>query len=571
MVDSSFDLIVYIYSYDEDRITNVSTNFNINSDIIYDSQDRISSRKTLGTNCNIEEEFDYVTKSDNVTNLVNNHIVRINNEEIKINDYTYDDNGNIINIYNGYNTDYVYDKLGRLIRENNEQLNKSITYKYDKSGNIIQKQTSDYTLETKLTNTLKDNYIYSGTSWKDKLIKFKDKTFEYDNLGRPVKIDDNVLTWNSKGKLSSYGNILFDYDINGYRKSKTVNGVVTKYYTFDNRIVREETNGSYITYIYNVDRLIGFCYNGISYIYERNILGDIIGIYNASTKEKVATYAYTGYGEHVVHNYTSNNIGDINPFRYRGYYYDVETNLFLVSSRYYSPELCRWISPDDIEYLDPESVNGLNLYCYCANNPIMYVDPDGHMPKWAQWVVGGLAVAGLIVATVLTCGAAGAGAAAVGTAMLVGGVVSGGIEIIDQLHDTGTVDWTSVAISTLSGTAYGLVVGLSGGAAAGAWSWGAFAGILAVAGGTSLLNSWNENATFGETMKSLGISLLVSGAAQGAGYLAGKFGPQLLTKFMPRNPNHLGGIGSALWAIPAVKTGAIRLVGGVFGSIFNDF
>ncbi len=62
--------------------------------------------------------------------------------------------------------------------------------------------------------------------------------------------------------------------------------------------------------------------------------------------------------------------------------YDVETVLFLVSSRYYSPELCRWISPDDIEYLDPESVNGLNLYCYCFNKPINYIDPDGHAPKW---------------------------------------------------------------------------------------------------------------------------------------------------------------------------------------------
>ena len=60
--------------------------------------------------------------------------------------------------------------------------------------------------------------------------------------------------------------------------------------------------------------------------------------------------------------------------------YEDETNLFLVSSRYYSPELCRWISPDDIEYLDPESVNGLNLYCYCLNNPIMYKDSTGHFP-----------------------------------------------------------------------------------------------------------------------------------------------------------------------------------------------
>ena len=58
--------------------------------------------------------------------------------------------------------------------------------------------------------------------------------------------------------------------------------------------------------------------------------------------------------------------------------YDVETNLFLVSSRYYSPELCRWISPDDIEYLDSESVNGLNLYCHCYNDPINYYDPSGH-------------------------------------------------------------------------------------------------------------------------------------------------------------------------------------------------
>ena len=52
--------------------------------------------------------------------------------------------------------------------------------------------------------------------------------------------------------------------------------------------------------------------------------------------------------------------------------------MFWLSSRYYSPELCRLISPDDVEYLDPKSVNGLNLSCYCKNNPIMNVDPSGH-------------------------------------------------------------------------------------------------------------------------------------------------------------------------------------------------
>ena len=49
-----------------------------------------------------------------------------------------------------------------------------------------------------------------------------------------------------------------------------------------------------------------------------------------------------------------------------------------MGQRYYSPELCRFIQPDDIEYLDPESINGLNLYAYCMNNPIMYYDPSGH-------------------------------------------------------------------------------------------------------------------------------------------------------------------------------------------------
>ena len=70
-------------------------------------------------------------------------------------------------------------------------------------------------------------------------------------------------------------------------------------------------------------------------------------------------------------------IGNINPIRYRGYYYDAEVGLYYLKSRYYDPEVGRFISPDDTEYLDPEKLDGLNLYAYCLNNPVMYVDPDG--------------------------------------------------------------------------------------------------------------------------------------------------------------------------------------------------
>lgn len=129
------------------------------------------------------------------------------------------------------------------------------------------------------------------------------------------------------------------------------------------------------------------------------------------------------------------------------------------------------------------------------------------------------------------------------------------------------MDWTKY--STLSKTEYWLVMGLTG--RAGSW---AVAEKFTVSGGTLLLNSWNQNATFDETMKSLKISLLVSGVAQWAGYLEGKFGPQLLPKNAPKSPNHwltIWDIESTLWTIHAVKTGVMRLVGGIGGSIFNNF
>jgi RHS repeat-associated protein len=297
-------------------------------------------------------------------------------------------------------------------------------------------------------------------------------------------------------------------------------------------------------------------------------LGDVVAIFDTSGN-MVAKYLYDAWGNCTISSATTNYaVAYANPIRYRGYYYDEDTGLYYCNARYYSPKWRRFISPDDTAYLDPESVNGLNLYCYCYNDPVNCTDPSGHMPEWAKWLIGGLAVAGLVVATVLTFGAAGTAAGVIGAAMLTGGVVSGGINVIDQLHDGGTFDWTELAIATLSGTAYGAVVGLTGGAA-GAWSWAAFGGKLAVAGATSLLNSWNEEKNLKGTAISFGSSLLISVVFQGVGYGFGK-----MTGLLPKNPDKwltLGDIGSYLWSIPAIKAGCIRFVGGLFGAIWNDF
>ncbi len=100
-------------------------------------------------------------------------------------------------------------------------------------------------------------------------------------------------------------------------------------------------------------------------------------------------YVYDAWGNHEVCSSDGSaltdlaHIGNRNPFRYRGYYYDAETGLYFLKTRYYDPQICRFITIDDIQYLDPEHINGLNLYAYCVNNPVMYTDPTGTEPIMA--------------------------------------------------------------------------------------------------------------------------------------------------------------------------------------------
>lgn len=138
---------------------------------------------------------------------------------------------------------------------------------------------------------------------------------------------------------------------------------------------------------------------GRDYYFQKNMLGDICAIYNA-LGELVCRYVYDAWGNHKIYDKAGNEIPDdgstvasINPFRYRGYYWDREFKLYYLKSRYYDPEVGRFISPDGIKYLKPNNICGMNLYAYCNNNPIMNVDPDGQI---AGLLIGVLVFLGVV-------------------------------------------------------------------------------------------------------------------------------------------------------------------------------
>ena len=141
----------------------------------------------------------------------------------------------------------------------------------------------------------------------------------------------------------------------------------------------------------------------------------------------------------------------------------------MVGHRYYNPEWGRWIQPDDIEYLEPTNINGLNLFAYCNNDPVNRYDPSGHAWDWAQFGRGliALGIAAAVVAAVAVITVFSGGSAVpvlVGAA--IGAGISGGVSLGCQLVSTGEIDigqlLTDMAIGGVSGAFGGSALGTLG-------------------------------------------------------------------------------------------------------------
>ena len=420
-------------------------------------------------------------------------------------EYEYDANGNVTEIKNlldtGKNVSYEYDSLNRLTKETNLAIGNEWRYTYDNGGNITKKEEYN-----PATGALRSswNYGYGDSYWKDQLTSwgsYGTSYFAYDSSGNPTKYKGKTLTWEGKRltkySASSTSNMELSYDgsgmLIGYIQSDTYTdwagaqytNVYSREMTRDgDRILAEKVtsiDGALLTnevknvkYMYDAKGASGMIVDGTKYYFRKNIFGDVVEIYNESGA-KCAEYTYDAWGTCYLMLDTE-GVGSLNPFRYRGYYFVSRIGLYYLTTRFYDYTTGRFINADVPSICFDDGLTlpeGCNLYSYCRNNPISYVDPTGHF-----------AISTLVVIIMTTVG-----------------VIVGGVYAYDKAYNDGARDWELFGW-TLLGAVIGGFIG---------FGIGRFLGSIAS-------NLGNMSSLVG-TLESVGIAVSPTSLGQVAGVI----------------------------------------------------
>ena len=415
----------------------------------YDGFNRLTSKKTknTGSTVMVNAEFAYldVANTSNTSTLVQT-LTNKTNSGATINSYTYeyDAVGNITEITGSDDRAYTYDDQGQMLKETIDGT--EYTYTYDSAGNILTKSGGG---ESK-------TWSYAESGWRDKLVKYGNVDISYDASGNPTNWRGlSSLIWETGRRLmaattDSGKNLTFTYDMDGLRLTKYDGSDTHKYVWQGDRLVSEAWGNEYIEFFYDESGMPSSFYynNSIStgdnghYYYVTNLQGDIVEIRDSSGTQ-IATYTYDAWGA-IVDSVDCDDSGivDINPLRYRGYYFDSETGLYYLQSRYYDPEVCRWLSPEPNVVAGAfDEAAGLiagNVYAYCANNPVMYKDVSGE---------------GIVLACIIIFG-------------VVGAAFGGYIAAVESKAQLGYVNGWWVFGGVLAGGGTGCLIGWGVGAAA---------------------------------------------------------------------------------------------------------
>ena len=268
--------------------------------------------------------------------------------------------------------------------------------------------------------------VTSGSTTKDILYEGQTQTSDLPSSGNPITYyngKDYAFTWTKGRQLASATvdgkQVSYTYDMSGVRSGKQVYTTSNQrtttytYTTLSGKVMRQqwETRNSddsvreamqTLEFVYDDgSQPFAMIYNDGStstlYYYVLNAQGDVIALLNANGT-LAASYNYGAWGNCTVYDSSDAAIGDLNPLRYRGYYYDAETGFYYLQSRYYDFANCRFINADG---LFADSFIGTNLFAYCMNNPVNMSDHTGHWPQWlknvASTVVNAVKKAGTVV------------------------------------------------------------------------------------------------------------------------------------------------------------------------------
>lgn len=323
-------------------------------------------------------------------------------------DYTYDAAGNIQTVTTGgtnvpaaaASKTYTYDAQGQLATETNGGASRA--YAYDTVGNIRSVTTDGAVIKSfGYTNPSWPDLLTSvtvGGTTKDILYEGQTQTSGVPSSGNPVTYyngKDYSFTWTKGRQLTSATvdgeQVSYTYDMSGVRSNKQVGDTTYTYTTLSGKVMRQTWgDNNALEFVYddgNQPFAVIYKHGQTTelYYYVLNAQGDVSAILDSSGK-LAASYDYDAWGNCTVYDSSAKvltdptSIANLNPLRYRGYYYDAETGFYYLQSRYYDPAICRFINADTFATTDANGLLSANMFAYCENNPVGNSDSEGEFP-----------------------------------------------------------------------------------------------------------------------------------------------------------------------------------------------
>ena len=424
----------------EDNSTEITDGTNatlMTASRVYDAFDRLARKNHTSGWVSIYSSYQYATDSEGSTgNLVSNYstsYLKDNNYQTTLNfAYSYDGNGNITDIVRTERsgnvvppptpvpddepslmilggdrivTSYTYDAAGQLLEAIDGETDHIYRYTYDNCGNITNAKTYVYDDDGNEVLSESKTFSYSNGILSSYNNGMTTVSYQTDAMGNPIRISDGgivkTLNWGEGRMLlgvqtnaSNYSQYTYDVDGLRTRKVVAVNGIrtTTEYAWGDNglagTIIRDRTATTTVVPHYDSEgEAIGFTVKRVpsrlsspsttnTYTYVKNLQGDVLRILD-KTGNVVVNYTYDPWGKPTVTG--DEDLAALNPCSYRGYDYDEETGYYYLQSRYYDPQIGRFISIDRYAMLMCNPGNGTqyNLFAYCNNSPICFEDPTG--------------------------------------------------------------------------------------------------------------------------------------------------------------------------------------------------